>query len=71
MKGLKTCTRRKKDSMQLQIGCWVHWIRSCHRVCDRIASSIDKGKEKAVFRTLASAITSLDDRGHNFSSTLW
>ena len=63
MKGLKLAIG-EKASMQLLRGCRVHWIRSCQRVCDRVASSIDKGKEKAVFRTLASAITYLDDRGH-------
>ena len=40
MKGLKLAIG-EKASMQLLRGCGVHWIRSCQRVCDCVASSID------------------------------
>jgi len=63
MKGLKLVVGETTATLLLR-GCRVHWIRSCQRVCDCVASSTDKGKEKAVFRKLASAITSLDDRTH-------
>ena len=61
MKGLKL-VMGENAAMQLLKGCRVHWIRSCQRVCDRVVSSLDKRKEKAVFRKLASAVTSLNDR---------
>ena len=46
--------------MQLLKGCKVHWIRSWHRVCDRVVHSMQKVKEKQIFNKIAIAITRCD-----------
>ena len=61
MKGLKLALGEEVAS-QLLRGCQVHWIRSCQRICDRVILTTGKHKEKAIFRTLSSAITSLHNQ---------
>ena len=46
--------------MQLLKGCKVHWIRSWHRVCNRVVHSMQKVKEKQIFSKIATAITQCD-----------
>ena len=60
-KGLKLALGEEVAS-QLLRGCQVHWIRSCQRICDHVISTTGKYKEKAIFRTLSSAITSLHNQ---------
>ena len=40
------------SAMQLLKGCKVHWIRSWHRVRDRVVHSMQKVKEKQIFTKL-------------------
>ena len=47
-------------AMQLLKGCKVHWIRSWHRVRDRVVHSMQKVKEKQIFSKIATAITHCD-----------
>ena len=60
-KGLKLALGEEVAS-QLLRGCQVHWIRSCQRICDHVISTTGKYKEKAIFRALSSAITSLHNQ---------
>jgi len=60
--GLKSCVG-EDEAMQLLKGCKVHWIRSWHRVRDRVVDSTQKIKEKQIFNKIATAITHCD--GHN------
>jgi len=56
MKGLKLVIGETTGT-QLLRGCRVHWIRSCQRVCDRVASSTDKEKDAIV-------VLKFNKRGH-------
>ena len=60
--GLKSCVG-EDEAMQLLKGCKVYWIRSWHRVRDRVVDSTQKIKEKQIFNKIATAITHCD--GHN------
>ena len=44
-------------AMQLLKGCKLHWIRSWHRVRDRVVHIMQKVKEKQIFSKIATAIT--------------
>ena len=53
--GLKTAIGDKL-AMSLLRGCKVHWIRSCQRVADRVASPNNKDSEKKIFLQIARKI---------------
>ena len=40
-------------------GCTVHWLRSCKRIAERIATSADRPRERSVFLSIAAAIQKL------------
>ena len=46
----------EETATQLLKGCKVHWLRSCQRVAERIATSTDKQQEYKVFMSIASKI---------------
>jgi hypothetical protein len=48
-----------KLAISLLRGCKVHWIRSCQRVADRVASPTNKDLEKKIFLRIAKKIQSL------------
>ena len=47
-------------AMSLLKGCKVHWIRSCQRVANRVASPTNKDLEKKLFLQIAEKIQSLE-----------
>ena len=47
-------------AISLLRGCKVHWIRSCQRVADRVASPRNKELKKNLFLRIASKIQSLE-----------
>ena len=58
MHGLHLAIGKEKAEKLLK-GCKVHWIRSCQRVANKIASSSNKQREKTLFLHLASTIPNL------------
>ena len=53
--GLKAAIGSKL-AMSLLRGCKVHWLRSCQRVADRVASAENKSLEKDIFLRIAGKI---------------
>ena len=55
IKVLQLAIGNEKAEMLLK-GCKVHWIRSCHRVAEKVAFSCDRQKERTLFVHVARQI---------------